>query len=43
MNPVMGVILSALFLGENSEAFSITGIMALLLVALGIIIVNSEN
>jgi len=43
MNPVMGVILSALFLGENSEAFSITGIMALLLVAMGIIIVNSEN
>ena len=43
MNPVMGVILSALFLGENTEAFSVTGIMALLLVAMGIIIVNSEN
>lgn len=43
MNPVMGVILSALFLGENTEAFSITGIVALLLVAMGIIIVNSEN
>lgn len=40
MNPVMGVILSALFLGENNEAFSATGILALLLVALGIIIVN---
>ena len=43
MNPVMGVILSALFLGENTEAFSVTGIMALLLVAMGIIIVNSEK
>lgn len=40
MNPVMGVVLSALFLGENNEAFSFTGLVALLLVALGIIIVN---
>lgn len=43
MNPVMGVMLSALFLGENNEAFSLPGIMALLLVALGIIIVNSKD
>ncbi|MCR4658119.1 MAG: DMT family transporter [Lachnospiraceae bacterium] len=42
MNPVMGVLLSALFLGENKEAFSITGLSALLLVAAGIIIVNSR-
>ncbi len=40
MNPVMGVVLSALLLGENTEAFSFTGIAALLLVALGIVIVN---
>ncbi len=43
MNPVMGVILSAIFLGEKNEAFSITGIIALILVAVGIIVVNSES
>ena len=42
MNPVMGVLLSALFLGENKEAFSFTGLIALLLVAFGIIIVNTS-
>ena len=36
----MGVLLSALFLGEGREAFSLTGLMALLLVSAGIIIVN---
>lgn len=41
INPVMGVMLSALFLGENKEAFSLNGLAALLLVALGIIIVNT--
>ncbi len=41
INPVMGVLLSAIFLGENKEAFSITGLAALLLVASGIIIVNT--
>ena len=41
LNPVMGVLLSALFLGENREAFSLNGLLALLLVSLGIIIVNS--
>ena len=40
MNPVMGVMLSAIFLGENREAFSLTGLFALILVSLGIIIVN---
>lgn len=40
VNPVMGVLLSALFLGENREAFSLTGLFALLLVSLGIVIVN---
>ena len=41
MNPVMGVLLSAIFLGENNEAFSLTGLVALLLVVIGIIIVNT--
>ncbi|MBR4573616.1 MAG: DMT family transporter [Lachnospiraceae bacterium] len=40
MNPVMGVLLSAAFLGENREAFSLTGLLSLVLVSLGIIIVN---
>ena len=40
LNPVMGVLLSALFLGENQEAFSVMGLVSLLLVCLGIIIVN---
>ncbi len=40
MNPVMGVLLSALILGENKEAFSVKGLLSLLLVACGIIIVN---
>ena len=43
MNPVMGVLLSALFLGEGSEAFSWTGLFALLLVSAGIVIVNTAN
>ncbi|MCR5517208.1 MAG: DMT family transporter [Lachnospiraceae bacterium] len=40
LNPVMGVLLSALFLGENKEAFSIVGIGSLVLVAMGIYVVN---
>ena len=40
INPVMGVLLSALFLGEGREAFSMTGLLALLLVSAGIIVVN---
>ena len=43
LNPVMGVLLSALFLGEHKEAFSLNGLIALVLVSLGIIIVNSGN
>ena len=39
MNPVLGVILSALLLGEQNQAFSIFGIMSLVLVSLGIITV----
>ena len=40
MNPVMGVLLSAAFLGENRDAFSLTGLMSLVLVSAGIVIVN---
>ena len=43
LNPVMGVIISAIVLGETSEAFSISGLISLLLVAAGIIIVNLEH
>ena len=43
MNPVMGVLLSALFLGEGKEAFSLTGLIALLLVSAGIVIVNRKG
>ena len=43
INPVMGVLLSALFLGEGSEAFSLNGLLALLLVSAGIIIVNTSE
>lgn len=43
MNPVMGVLLSALFLGEGSEAFSLTGLLAILLVSAGIILVNMDR
>ncbi|MCH4034198.1 MAG: DMT family transporter [Lachnospiraceae bacterium] len=40
INPVMGVLLSALFLHEGTEAFHGITILALLLVCLGIAIVN---
>ena len=43
INPVMGVLLSAMFLGEGKEAFSFTGLLALLLVSAGIIIVNTSK
>ncbi|MCR5148564.1 MAG: DMT family transporter [Eubacterium sp.] len=43
MNPIMGVLLSAWFLGENNEAFSVNGVLSLLLVAVGIMIVNIDR
>ena len=43
MNPVMGVLLSALFLEEGGEAFSVRSLIAILLVSAGIIIVNSRD
>lgn len=42
MNPVFGVILSAIFLGETAEAFSLKNLCALLLVCIGIVVVNTE-
>lgn len=39
-NPVIGVLLSALLLGEGGQAFSVRNLFALLLVCAGIIIVN---
>lgn len=43
MNPVFGVLLSVLFLHEMSEATSWSGLVALLLVILGIIFVNRKK
>lgn len=40
MTPVFGVLLSALFLGERNQAFGWQGIVALLLVCIGIYVVN---
>ena len=40
LNPVFGVLLSAVALGETAEAFSLKNVLALLLVALGIFAVN---
>ncbi len=39
-NPIFGVILSAIILNEQNEAFGIYGIVALILVSAGIFIVN---
>ncbi len=43
MTPVFGVILSALFLGETEQAFSINAVIALVLICIGIIIVNRKK
>lgn len=43
MNPVFGVILSALLLQENGQAFSSRGLTALVLVCIGIYIVNRND
>lgn len=42
MNPVFGVLLSALLLGEGNEALSGYGVASLILVILGIVIVNAN-
>lgn len=43
MNPVFGVMLSALLLKERGQAFSLTGLTSLVLVCIGIYIVNRQN
>ena len=40
LNPLCGVILSALLLNEKNQAFSLAGLISLVLVCLGIFIVN---
>ena len=40
MNPVCGVLLSALLLGEAQQAFRPEALIALVLISLGIFIVN---
>lgn len=42
-NPIFGVILSAIFLGERNQAFGIQGIVALALVSFGIFIINKAK
>ena len=41
MNPVFGVLLSALLLGETDQASGALGLLSLLLVSVGIYVVNS--
>ena len=43
MNPVFGVLLSALILGESAQALSIYALAALVLVSLGIYVVNKPE
>ena len=43
VNPVMGVILSAIFLHEGAEALNIYTLIALVLVSLGIYIINRKG
>lgn len=42
MTPVCGVILSAVVLGEQNQAFTLQGLISLILVCIGIFIVNHE-
>lgn len=42
-NPIFGVILSAVFLHESNQAFGVQGIIALLLVSLGIFVINKAK
>lgn len=42
-NPIFGVLLSALLLGEGSQAFGLKGLAALALVSAGIFLVNRET
>lgn len=42
MNPVFGVILSAILLKEQNQAFTVQGLFSLILVCVGIYLVNRE-
>lgn len=42
-NPIFGVILSAIFLHESNQAFGLQGIIALILVSVGIFMVNKAK
>ena len=42
MNPMFGVLLSAIFLGESAQALSLNALAALILVCLGIYVVNRK-
>lgn len=42
MNPVFGVILSAVLLKEQNQAFTIQGLISLILVCIGIYVVNKD-
>ena len=39
-NPMFGVILSAVLLGEKNQAFTLRGMTALILVCIGVLLVN---
>lgn len=43
MNPMFGVLLSAILLKEKGQAFSLQGLISLILVCIGIYIVNRED
>lgn len=43
MNPVCGVVLSAVLLQEKNQAFSLIGLISLILVCIGIYIVNRKK
>lgn len=43
MNPVCGVVLSAILLQEKNQAFSLIGLISLVLVCIGIYIVNRKT
>ena len=43
MNPVLGVLLSAVFLKEGEEAFTLSTMLAIILVTLGIFISDSKK
>lgn len=43
VNPISGVILSSIFLDEKGQSFGLKGILALILVCIGIFIVNYQG